>query len=100
MNGTFKNEKGEFSLSWCVPTGTDEITFTLSLAGTSYVALGFGGSMKDADMIVGWVTTSGGKSFVSNSSVVLFFLFGNLIQMLLLMIITLSRKKSRKPMYL
>ena len=56
--GTFKNEKGSFEMSWCYPDADDiEITFTLE--GKSFIALGFGGSMYDADMVVGWIGADG-----------------------------------------
>lgn len=56
--GTFKNEKGNFALSWCYPSA-DEVQLTLTLAGTTFIAVGFGGSMYDADMVAGWVDGSG-----------------------------------------
>ena len=40
--GNFKNEKGQFSISWCFPT-IDEIQITFSLNSTSFIAIGFGG---------------------------------------------------------
>jgi hypothetical protein len=55
--GKFENEKGAFSLAWCFPS-SDEIQLTFSINGTSFIALGFGGSMYDADMIIGWVDSA------------------------------------------
>ena len=40
--GTFNNEMGQFSLSWCFPT-TDEIQITFTLNSTEFIAIGFGG---------------------------------------------------------
>lgn len=56
--GTFTSEKGNFRLSWCFPD-TNVIQFSLSLDGLSYIALGFGGAMYDADIIAGWVDSQG-----------------------------------------
>lgn len=56
--GTFKSEKGDFVMSWCFPTEAD-IQISLTMAGSTFIALGVGGSMYDADMIAGWVDSSG-----------------------------------------
>jgi hypothetical protein len=59
--GSFRNEKGNFTLSWCFEadssdsTNPDIVQFTMSMSGSAYVAIGFGGSMYDADMVIGWV---------------------------------------------
>lgn len=63
--GKFESEKGNFVLSWCFPSN-DEIQLTYTLSGTSYIGLGFGGSMFDADMIIGWVNGATGESFVDD----------------------------------
>ena len=63
--GKFESEKGNFVLSWCFPS-SDEIQLTYTLSGTSFIGLGFGGSMFDADMIIGWVNGSTGESFVDD----------------------------------
>jgi hypothetical protein len=54
FNGSYVNEKGTFTLSWCFPTPTS-IEFEASATGTAYIAIGFGGSMYDGDIIAGWV---------------------------------------------
>jgi len=45
-------------MSWCYPTD-DSIQISVTLAGTAFIGIGFGGSMYDADMVVGWVDASG-----------------------------------------
>ena len=42
--GTYVNEKGAFSMSWCYPS-EEEIEISFSLSGTAFVGIGFGGSM-------------------------------------------------------
>lgn len=56
--GIFKNEKGNFLMSWCFPSD-DDIEITFSLDGNAFIGLGFGGSMYDADMVVGWMNSDG-----------------------------------------
>lgn len=56
--GTYNNEKGSFSMSWCYPS-EDSIQLTVSMAGTAFVGIGFGGSMYEADLVAGWVDGNG-----------------------------------------
>lgn len=42
--GTYVNEKGAFSMSWCYP-GEEDIEISFSISGTAFVGIGFGGSM-------------------------------------------------------
>jgi len=58
MNGTYTNEKGTFSMSWCFPTSMS-IEVTMSAAGSAYVGVGFGGSMYQADIVAGWIDANG-----------------------------------------
>ena len=58
--GTFTSEKGGFRLSWSlVGDAADHAEFELSLNGSAYAAIGFGGSMFDADIVIGWVGDDG-----------------------------------------
>lgn len=54
----YTNPLGSFSLSWELIGDSIEVEF--SMVGSSYIALGLGGSvMKGSDIIVGWVNDDG-----------------------------------------
>jgi hypothetical protein len=61
--GNIQNEKGGFNLSWNITALNDPIEpifqATLTLNGTAFIAMGLGTGMQDADIIIGYVDSSG-----------------------------------------
>lgn len=59
-SGSFVNEKGTLTMNWCFNevNARDQIEMSVSMRASEYIAIGFGGSMYDADMIIGWMDES------------------------------------------
>jgi len=58
LPNTFRNEKGALSLSWGIVDRT-AIEIQFALPGSAFIGLGFGGSMTQTDMVIGWVFANG-----------------------------------------